>query len=509
MLLPRIHLRPKPSKDIALENILRGFPLTSCGATESSTPTLHKPLCVDLDGTLLRTDSFVESILARVRREPLAIPRLLGLLVTARFKAKAMTAGDFAFTAMPMNLGVVEVLRRERASGRYVVLATGAHQDIAEQVSGELQLFDEVLATDGNCNLTGRRKRDALEAKFGLGGFEYIGNSLDDVAVWRACGSAIVAEPSLAVRIALMMLRIPMREIESPSRLSRGRVLARCLRLHQWSKNLLVLVPLLLSHKVMEWWRLLAVCKTVLAFSCIASGVYLINDLLDLEADRKHPHKKNRPLARGDCSATNAFWLASACIGVGIAIAATVSLALSCLMGLYLLTAVAYSVWLKRFPLIDIFMLILFYSARVLAGAVAADVRISPWLIQFMLFCFLSFSAGKRVAELLTLPTQGEAVERRGYRREDLDLLTLFGTGAGLVSVLIVALYVNSPDVVQLYHRPYLLWLLCPMLLYWFTRLWMIIRRGELKGDPVMFAFYDPATWTVSAFALAVFVAAL
>jgi 4-hydroxybenzoate polyprenyltransferase len=159
--------------------------------------------------------------------------------------------------------------------------------------------------------------------------------------------------------------------------------------------------------------------------------------------------------------------------------------------------------------LIDIFMLISFYCARILAGALATDVHISPWLIQFMLFCFLSLSAGKRVAELLALAPRGEADERRGYRQEDLDLLMLFGTGGGLLSVLIVALYVNSPDVVQLYHRPYMLWLVCPVLLYWFTRLWMVIRRGELKGDPVTFAFQDRATWAVSAVVLTVFVAAL
>jgi len=473
-------------------------------------PKSCRPLCVDLDGTLLRTDSFVESLLARVRREPRAILRLLGLLMTERFKAKAMTACDFVFTAeMPLNQGVVEVLRHERASGRYLVLATGAHKEIADQVSAELQLFDEVLASNGSGNLTGRRKRDALEARFGRGGFEYIGNSLSDIAVWRACGSAIVAEPSLAARIALRILRLPTQKIEAPSSLSKWKVFVGCLRLHQWLKNLLVLVPLVLSHKVMEWWRLLAAWEAALAFSFVASGLYLINDLMDLDADRKHPHKRNRPVARGDCSVTEAVWLSSACLGFGMALAAAISPALAGLMGIYLLSAVAYSVWLKRFPLIDIFMLILFYCARILAGALAADVHLSPWLIQFMLFCFLSLSAGKRVAELLMVSSRSEALERRGYRQEDLDLLTLFGTGASLVSVLIVALYVNSPDVVQLYHHPYMLWMLCPVLLYWFTRLWMVIRHGELEGDPVTFAFYDRATWAVSAVVLAVFMAAL
>jgi 4-hydroxybenzoate polyprenyltransferase len=470
----------------------------------------HRPLCVDLDGTLLRTDSFVEAILARVRREPRAIPQLLWLLMTDRFKAKAMTARDFVFTAaIPVNQDVVGLLRRERAGGRYLVLATGAHEEIAWRVNGELQLFDEIFASSGNGNLTGGRKRDALEARFGHGGYEYLGNSLDDVALWRACGIAIVAEPSLAARFALRILQIPTQEIRRTDRLSTGSVVVGCLRVHQWSKNLLVLVPLLLSHKAMEWWRLLATLQAVLAFSLVASGAYLINDLLDLEADRKHPDKKNRPIPRGDCSAIKTIGLASACVGFGMAISIAVSPSLAGLMGVYLLAAVTYSLWLKRLPLIDIFMLIAFYCARILAGALAADVHISPWLIQFMLFCFFSLSAGKRVAELLTLLPWGEGDERRGYRQKDLDLLTLFGTSAGLLSVLIVALYVNSPDVVGLYRRPNMLWLLCPMLLYWFTRLWMIIRRGELKGDPVMFAFHDTATWAVGAVVFAVFVAAL
>jgi len=486
--------------------------MTSTVAVDFSAPKPHKPLCVDLDGTLLRTDSFVESILARIRREPRAIPQLLWLLATERFRAKAMTQLDFVFTAaVPVNQGVVDVLRHERERGRHVVLATGAHKEIAERVNEELRLFDEILASDdnGSGNLTGRRKRDALEARFGRGGFEYIGNSLDDVAVWRACGSAIVTEPSLAARIALRILRLPTQEIRPTAELSKGWTLLRCLRVHQWSKNLLVLVPLVLSHKIMEWARLLAALEAALAFSCVASGVYLINDLLDLDADRKHPDKQNRPIARGDYSAVKAVWLAGACISVGVGISAAVSPALGGLMGIYLLTAVAYSLWLKQLPLIDIFMLISFYCARILAGALAADVHISPWLIQFMLFCFFSLSAGKRVAELKTLLPRGEASERRGYRPEDIDILTLFGTGAGLLSVLIVALYVNSPDVVQLYRRPNMLWLLCPVLLYWFTKLWMVIRRGELKGDPVMFAFYDPATWAVAAVALGVFMAAV
>lgn len=475
-----------------------------------SAPASQKPLCVDLDGTLLRIDSFVESILARVRREPEAIPQLVRLLVTERLKAKAMTAHDFVFTAAtPLNQDVVEMLRRERSNGRYLVLATGAHAVIADLVSGQLQLFDEVLSSTGDCNLTGQRKLRALEQRFGRGGFEYVGNSLNDVAVWRACGSAIVAKPSFAARIALRILQLPTQEVGQPDTSSTWRLLARCLRVHQWSKNLLVLVPLFLSHKVMEWWRLLAAWEAALAFSLMASGVYLINDLLDLEADRTNPEKNSRPLAQGDCSAAKALALTSGCVGVGMVIAATVSPALCALMGAYALTAVAYSVWLKRYPLIDIFMLILFYCARILAGALAAHVSISPWLIQFMLFCFLSLSAGKRVAELQMLPPQTEAVERRGYRREDLDLLMVFGTVAGFLSVLIVALYVNSADVVQLYHRPYMLWLLCPVLLYWFARLWMVIRRGELRGDPVTFAFHDRPTWAVSAVLLAIFVASL
>lgn len=478
--------------------------------TQLSRPMQQKPLCVDLDGTLLRTDSFVEAIIARVRREPRAIPRLLRLLLTQRIQAKAMTAHDFKFTAaLPLNQGVVEMLRRERARGRHMVLATGAHEVIAEKVSAELQVFDEVLASSGDCNLTGERKREILEKRFGRNGFEYIGNSLDDVAVWRLCGSAIVAEPSLAARIALRVLRLPTQEVEVPGAASTGRVLARCLRLHQWSKNLLVLVPLLLSHKITEGWRLLAVLEALVAFNFSASGVYLINDLFDLEADRKHLEKKNRPLAQGDCGIRSAIVLAGACVAVGMVIAATVSRALVGLMAGYLITAVIYSLWLKRFPLIDIFTLVFFYCARIVAGGLAAHVHISPWLIQFMLFSFLSLSAGKRVAELIECSARGEAIERRGYHAGDLDLLTMFGTVAGVVSVLIVALYVNSPDVVQLYHRPHVLWLLCPVLLYWFTRLWMVIRRGELKGDPVVFPFRDRASWAVIALILMVFVTAL
>ena len=277
--------------------------------------------------------------------------------------------------------------------------------------------------------------------------------------------------------------------------------LLRALRPQQWIKNLLLFVPLSLAHHVLDASRLLHVTLGFTAYCLCASGGYVLNDLLDREADRLHPRKRRRPFASGALSARQGSALFVALVGAGLLLATLVGAAFAELLALYLALTVCYSLWLKEQLFIDVLLLSALYSLRVFAGALAAQVEISQWLLGFSLFLFLSLAFVKRFCELRQLPagSSGEVLARRSYRKEDLGLIQMLGASSGYLSVLVLALYISSSDVMRLYARPQLLWAVCPVLLYWLTRIWFLAGRGELPDDPVLFAAGDPQSYAAGA----------
>jgi 4-hydroxybenzoate polyprenyltransferase len=294
------------------------------------------------------------------------------------------------------------------------------------------------------------------------------------------------------------------------TRAGRAATWARALRAHQWVKNFLVFVPLLMAHLIGDANRLASAAVAFAAWCLCASGVYLFNDLLDLDADRSHPHKRARPLAAGSISARAALPAAAALMGAGLSVAfLLLPVAFGLMLVGYLALTTAYSAHLKRLPVIDVLVLAGLYTLRVLSGGYATSVPVSPWLLAFSMFLFLSLAFVKRYTELRAGSAASGRPSRRGYTREDTELLRSFGAASGYLSVLVLALYINqSREVTQLYRRPELLWLAGPCLLYWLTRIWLLAHRDQLHEDPVVFTVRDPASYVVGALIAALIVAA-
>lgn len=453
------------------------------------------PLIVDLDGTLIRTDLLVESALQLLKRQPWSIVLMLWWLLNgkARLKAEIARRVDLDASVLPYNEAVLQRIRDERHQGRNVWLATASNRKYAAQVANHLGVFDDTLASDERENLRGSDKLRAIRARLGDGAFDYIGNDAHDLKLWRHSRKALVANASAGIVRAVR--KLPRFELIGPARHNSWRTLLRAIRIHQWLKNLLLFVPLLAGHKV---WDLTADLNAVLgflAFGLCASSVYLLNDLLDMEADRSHPIKHKRPLASGEMSATLALALIPLLLASSVAIAVWLPTRFLQVLVIYFAVTVTYSFWAKRQLMLDVIVLAGLYTLRVIAGAAAAKVALSFWLLALSMFIFLSLALVKRYSEILLLAeAKRTKAAGRGYEHGDLSLLQSMGTASGYLSVIVIALYINSPEVRQLYSQPTVLWAICPLLLLWISWVWMKAHRGQMHHDPVVFAIKDPTS---------------
>jgi 4-hydroxybenzoate polyprenyltransferase/phosphoserine phosphatase len=457
----------------------------------SRIPDCDIPLCIDLDGTLLRSDLLLESALSLLRRNPFYLLSFIVWLShgKARLKREIALRANVDVRLLPYDSRVLTWLRDENI-GRKKVLCSASDKLLVDAVAKHLDGFDTVLASDGLVNLSGARKAQALVENYSEYGFDYAGNARPDMQVWSHARRAIVvnASPALLRRTqkAFSVSRVFVREK------SDVRVWVRALRLHQWLKNLLIFLPLLAAHMLFVPQ---AMQRSVLAFFCFglcASGVYLLNDLLDLESDRRHPRKRLRPFAAGTLSLLAGLVAAPLLVLVSFALAWLLSpLFATVLFGYYALT-LAYSFALKRIAMLDAIVLGTLYTARIIAGAVAAQVVLSFWLLAFSMFLFLSLAMLKRYTELRSLRDAGQTeASGRGYAVDDLPLIESLGGSSGFLSVLVLALYINSTASEVLYRHPQILWMLCPLLLYWVSRAWLIAHRGAMHDDPVVFALVD------------------
>ena len=469
--------------------------------------TTQPPLCVDMDGTLLRTDMLYESVLALLRLNPFYALLLPWWLLHGKAALKREIASRVALdgATLPYDERVVDLLRSHLG---YRVLCTASDQRLAQNVAGHLGLFDEVLASDGVSNLEGNRKADALILRFGEHGFIYVGNSAVDLHVWRrACSAWVVNAPASLARAVAAVAPIAG---EMPRKATRMiRVWMRQLRVHQWLKNLLVMVPLLASHRFLDPDALLDATLAFAAFSLCASGVYVLNDLLDLPSDRIHPRKRFRPLAHGDLPLLHGMAAVPALTLAGFALALGCGTRFTAVLLLYYLTTLAYSLYLKRVVMLDVVVLAGLYTLRIIGGALAIGAGLSFWLLAFSMFIFLSLAVLKRYVELGDQLASGRRPSGRDYEVEDLSLLRSLGAASGYLAVLVLALYINSPESLELYSRPKALWLLCPLMLYWVSRVWVMAHRGHMHDDPVVFAVTDRVSLCVGAMAALVAVFAI
>lgn len=466
------------------------------------------PLVVDLDGTLLRSDLLMETAMAFVRSQPLKVFKLLGWLLKGKAALKEGLALETQIdvSVLPYDPQIIELINAEKATGRMIVLATASHVSLAERIAEHLQLFDLVLASNANRNLSGNNKRDLLVAHYGEGGFDYIGNSKDDLPIWTVSRQAYVVNPDPGVERRVKA----MTQVEPTLRTNTAglRDWRRAMRLHQWLKNALIFVPLLASHRFTQFDLMRDGVFAFLCFGLCASSVYILNDLLDLGDDRHHKSKCNRPFASGRLS------IKAGLIAVPALLLAAFGAALlllpwqfSAVMAAYYGLTLAYSLQLKRLMAVDVIVLAMLYTSRIIAGVAAFNLTLTFWILAFSMFIFLSLAMVKRYAELrdarvreVTTMARG-----RGYYPGDLDMIASLGASSGYLAVMVLALYIQDAKTTALYVTPHLIWLACPLLLFWVTRVWMLTHRGQMNEDPVVFAIRDRTSQVIGAVFLLMF----
>jgi 4-hydroxybenzoate polyprenyltransferase len=460
---------------------------------ESSNDSLNDsaiPLCIDFDATLTSTSTRLEQLFRVAKHSPRSWLPLLRLgNGKARFWREIAVRSELDITALPLRRELLEWLELERRAGRRLVLVVDGDQRAADRVVARLPLFDDCASLGNGSGSVSERKRRALIGRFGERGFDYVGSDPADEIVWRAARRAIVVgDRALAERIGRISDLAQFFPASRPS----PRAWVEAIRLHQWVKNTLVFLPALLAHTILNPQILGHSLLAFLAFGLCASGVYLINDLSDLGADRAHPRKRHRPLAAGAISPSAGLWVSALLLLVAAVIAVAVSPSFAAVLACYYVLTWAYSLRLKRVALLDVITLATLYTIRIIAGAAATGVPLSFWLLAFSVFIFLSLGFVKRYAELEAARRAGQpSGSGRAYNAGDLPLIMSLGTAAGYSAIIVIALYINSADSRALYpyHKP--LWLICPLMLFWISRVWRLTIRGRMHDDPVVFAVRD------------------
>ena len=446
---------------------------------------------VDLDGTLIRSDMLYESFWSASGRDW----RNLFLSVVALSRGRASLKRQLALASvidaatLPYEAEVIAFVEDWRKSGGRTALVTASDRNFAEAIAAHLGIFDEAHGSDGELNLKGELKGQFLEERFGQKGFVYMGDAAADLPVWRRAAKAITVNATAALRREAERVCEDVEHLVTNTESLKPYI--KALRPHQWLKNLLVFLPMLAAHQFDGATFLLSILAFV-CFSLVASSVYVLNDLLDLAADRAHPRKRNRPFASGSIPIAHGTWMAAGLILPGVVLAIGIGWDFLLIMAGYFLLTLAYSLNLKRRVVIDICVLAGLYTMRMVAGGVATDIPLSVWLLAYSVFFFLSLAAVKRQAELIDSVERGNLkASGRGYHVDDLPIISMIAIGAGYVAVLVLTLYVNSPAVVDLYTHPEALWGVCVVLLYWITRTVLTTHRGHMHDDPLVYAAKD------------------
>lgn len=462
-----------------------------------------RPLVVDLDGTLVKTDILFECASNLLIHDPLRFFAILACLVKGRsyLKTQLADATSIDIPRLPYNSGLLSYLKQQKESGRKIVLATASPRVLADAISNHLGLFDEVLASEGDVNLKSEAKKARLVELYGEQGYDYIGNSRDDLPVWTSACKAYVVSSSAGLIKKVKALG-NLNEILPTERRSMPVALFKALRPHQWVKNLLLFMPALAAHKFGSFDNMIHLIIAFGVFCLAASSVYLLNDLVDVADDRYHHRKKRRPFAAGDLSLLLGWLLWP----VMMAVACTVALLILpefffiVLLAYFILT-IAYSFRLKQLAILDVITLAMLYTLRIIAGAVAIYTSLSLWMLAFSMFLFLSLAFIKRFSELKLAREAGREtqIKGRGYIHKDLEIISSMGVGSGYLSVLVLALYIQDYRTVELYPSPHFILLACPLLLYWISRAWLLADRGQMHDDPIIFAIKDKVSWAVAA----------
>ena len=457
--------------------------------TEMSNDTAEIPLCVDLDDTLVLTDTLSESVGKLIKENIFYLPMLPVWLLQGRAHLKEMVASRVKLDLeyLPFNEKVLQLIKEAKKAGRKTVLCTGANYRHAVEIAEHLGLFDEVIGSAEAENMTREAKQLELVTRFGEGGYDYVGDDIKDLPVMQSAREAILVRPTKKLQKASKTLSSS-RVLEPRAKVPLTLYLQQ-IRLHQWLKNLLLFLPLFAAHEVLNADLLLACGIGFVSFGFCASSIYVLNDLMDIQADRRHPRKRNRPFASARIPAFQGYLMMPALLLAAVMLSLLLPIQFLGVLVLYYVVSLTYNLWAKNVAVIDTIFLAGLYTVRIIAGAAATLIVPSFWLLAFAMFLFLSIALAKRYTEIIDLELdENEVVPGRQYMPVDLSTLMSQGAASGYGAVVVLALYVNSEEVALNYSRPELIWLACPILLYWINKLWLNTQRREMTDDPLIWA---------------------
>ena len=466
-----------------------------------------KILSVDLDGTLIKTDMLYETFWSAFTNDLLIpIKALFALLKgKAHLKQILFYKSNINIKSLPYNKEVIEYIYSHRSNGGKVALVTASTQKLAEAISKNLNLFDEVYGSSSLINLRGFEKANLLKKIFGEKNFDYIGNSSADLQSWEISNKAITFNAGNFLKRKCERINENSLHLKDKNKKAFLSSIFKEIRPYQWIKNILVFIPMLAAQDFDKTTCFEALFAFI-AFSSTASSVYIFNDLLDIQADRNHPRKCKRPFAAGDLSFGIGISLGILLLLIGIIIGYDIGKSFLTVLLTYYSFTLFYSFYFKRKALIDIFILAGLYTLRLLGGGMATNLNISFWLLAFSLFIFLSLAAIKRQSEILDVMQREKIIiPGRGYKISDIDFIRTIAISSGLMSALVLSLYINSPKVLDLYSNPELLWISCGLYLFWIIRVCFKTNRGEMEYDPIIFAFKDKVSNIIFMIIIALF----
>jgi 4-hydroxybenzoate polyprenyltransferase len=460
---------------------------------------LSIPLVTDLDGSLIKIDSIFESTILCIKSNIFNIFLIPFLILKGKNHFKNFVTDHSALdpSLFPYNPEVINLLKENKAKGRRIVLSTATTENIAKSVSEHLNIFDKVIFSSRDHNNRANNKAQKLEELYGLKGYDYIGDSIADLPIFESCRKYYLINAPISLKNKAYKLNQNLIIINSDEKQNSFANIVKELRIYQWIKNILIFLPFLLAHDLQNFNSIFNNIIGFVSFSFIASFVYIINDLMDLDSDRKHDKKKNRPLASGNLNPILAFNVSLALFIIGWVLSLCfLPEKFSLLLLIYFLLTTLYSFYLKKIILIDIIVLSLLYTIRLIAGGITSNVEISKWLIAFSVFLFLSLAVIKRYQELYSLRNSKiSKTEGRGYQTNDLSFLLSLGITSGYLSTLVFMLYIFSPEITRLYSKPELLLPVGLVLLLWISRMWLLTFRGEMHNDPIVFTAKDKLSY--------------
>lgn len=456
------------------------------------------PLCVDLDGTLIYSDTLAELFLRMIKKRPCYLIFLPFWLLRGRafLKIKMEEICGKYVKHIPFNDSFLKYLNSKKAEGHKLYLATACPKNLAKKLVESLNLFEEVWGSSSEINLKSAKKAELLLEKFGENNFIYAGNDAPDLEVWRHAQSLVLVNVKKSLERKAAMENPTKNILVFSEKKSAFKAFFRATRIHQWAKNILIFVPLFLSHSYFKIDKIGEALLAFLAFGLCASASYIFNDIMDVENDRLHASKRRRPIAAGHFSIASALIIAFSFMAISVLISAVLSVNTLLVLLLYTALTLSYSFYFKRIVLLDIIILSSLYMIRIYYGSTAISVATSFWLMSFSIFIFFSLGFMKRYIELQKMENTNEKIKGRGYVYSDAQIIAPVGIASGILSLVFYVIYVDKVAF-QLYERPSFLMFGAIIFLYFIVKTWIMAARKLVHDDPIVYAIKTKENYAI------------